>query len=162
MVVAETLFGLQLVKQSCKAIKLALKSTEDISEIGGLVENLFRGQEQLKKNSHPIASRWGQFIKGSTSDKFLQMAITETIEEKEAQKNIDRISYLLNRKFGQDTWAEILLAHEEKKKRYEEALDRKKRISARRIKKAGEILGAIISIGAVVGALWVFIMYTRK
>ena len=90
------------------------------------------------------------------------MAITETIEEKEAQKNIDRISYLLNRKFGQDTWAEILLAHEEKKKRYEEALDRKKRISARRIKKAGEILGAIISIGAVVGALWVFIMYTRK
>ena len=162
MVLAETLFGLQLVNQSCKAIKLALKSTEDISEIGGLVENLFKGQEQLKKKAHPIASKWGGLIKGVTSDNFLQMAITETIEEKEAQKNIDRISYMLNRKWGKDTWAEILLAHEEKKKRYEEALDQKKRMSAKRVKKAGEILGAIISIGVAVGALWVFIMYTRK
>ncbi len=80
MVVAETLFGLQLVQQSCKAIKMALKTTEDVSEIAGLIDNVFKGQEQLKKKAHPIASKWGGLIKGVTSDNFLQMAITETIQ----------------------------------------------------------------------------------
>ncbi len=108
---------------------MALKTTEDVSEIAGLIDNVFRGQEQLKKKAHPIASKWGGLIRGVTSDNFLQMAITETIQEKEAQKAIDRISYMLNRKFGQDTWAYILIARDEKKKQYEEALEAKRRIS---------------------------------
>ena len=160
--VAEVLVGLQLLQQSCKAIKVALKTTEDIGELGGLINNVFRGQEELKKQSHPIASKWSRFIKGSTSDKFLQMAVTDTIQEIEAKKAIDRLAYLLNRKFGKDTWGQILLAQEENKRRYEEALDAKRKISARRIKKAGEIVGGIVAIGAAIGALWLLIIYTRK
>ena len=162
MVVAETLFGLQLVQQSCKAIKMALKTTEDVSEIAGLIDNVFRGQEQLKKKAHPIASKWGGFIKGATSDKFLEMAITETIQEKEAQKAIDRISYMLNRKFGQDTWTYILIARDEKKKRYEEAIEAKKIISKKRWTKISEIICSIIAVAVIIGGLWLFIMYAER
>ena len=162
MVVAETLFGLQLVQQSCKAIKMALKTTEDVSEIAGLIDNVFKGQEQLKKKAHPIASKWGGLIKGVTSDNFLQMAITETIQEKEAQKAIDRISYMLNRKFGQDTWAYILIARDEKKKQYEEALEAKRRISKKRWAKILEFLGSIIAVVVIIGGLWLFIMYAKR
>ena len=162
MVIAETLFGLQLVQQSCKAIKMALKTTDDVSQIAGLIDNVFRGQEQLQKKAHPIASKWGGFIKGATSDKFLDMAITETIQEKEAQKAIDRISYMLNRKFGQDTWTYILIARDEKKKRYEEAIEAKKIISSKRWTKISEILCSIIAVAVIVGGLWLFIMYAER
>ena len=162
MVIAETLFGLQLVQQSCKAIKMALKTTEDVSEIAGLIDNVFKGQEQLKKKAHPIASKWGGLIKGVTSDNFLQMAITETIQEKEAQKAIDRISYLLNRKFGQDTWTYILIARDEKKKQYEEAIEKKKTISRKRWDKILEILGGILAVVVIISGLWLFIMYTKR
>ena len=162
MVVAETLFGLQLVQQSCTAITMALKTTEDVSEIAGLIDNVFKGQEQLKKKAHPIASKWGGLIKGVTSDNFLQMAITETIQEKEAQKAIDRISYLLNRKFGQDTWTYILIARDEKKKQYEEAIEKKKTISRKRWDKILEILGGILAVVVIISGLWLFIMYTKR
>ena len=141
---------------------MALKTTEDVSEIAGLIDNVFRGQEQLKKKAHPIASKWGGLIKGVTSDNFLQMAITETIQEKEAQKAIDRISYMLNRKFGQDTWAYILIARDEKKKRYEEAIEAKKIISKKRWAKISEILCSIIAVVVIVGGLWLFIMYAKR
>ena len=141
---------------------MALKTTEDVSEIAGLIDNVFKGQEQLKKKAHPIASKWGGLIKGVTSDNFLQMAITETIQEKEAQKAIDRISYMLNRKFGQDTWAYILIARDEKKKRYEEAIEAKKIISKKRWAKISEILCSIIAVVVIVGGLWLFIMYAKR
>ena len=141
---------------------MALKTTEDVSEIAGLIDNVFKGQEQLKKKAHPIASKWGGLIKGVTSDNFLQMAITETIQEKEAQKAIDRISYMLNRKFGQDTWAYILIARDEKKKRYEEAIEAKKIISKKRWAKISEILCSIIAVVVIVGGLWLFIMYAER
>ena len=89
MVVAETLVGLQLVQQSCKAIKMAIKTTQDVSEIAGLIDNVFKGQEQVKKKAHPLATKWGGLVKGVTSDSFLQMAIQETVEEKICQEQID-------------------------------------------------------------------------
>ena len=162
MVIAETLFGLQLVQQSCKAIKMALKTTDDVSQIAGLIDNVFRGQEQLKKKAHPIASKWGGLVKGVTSDRFLEMAITETIQEKEAQKAIDRISNILNRKFGKDTWTYILIARDENKKRYEEAMEAKKIISSKRLTKISEILCSIIAVAVIVGGLWLFIMYAKR
>ena len=160
--VAEILFGLQLVQQSCKAIKMALKSAEDISEIGGLIDNVFKGQEQLKQKAHPIASKWGKFIKGSTSDKFLQMAIQETVDEKVATEQIDKISLALNRRFGQDTWVHIILAREEKIKRYEEEMEKRRVVSRQRWAKMGEIVGVIFAVGGTITLLWLFINYARK
>ena len=162
MVIAETLFGLQLVQQSCKAIKMAMKSAEDISEVASHIDNLFKGQEQVKKKAHPIASKWGGLVKGVTSDNFLQLAIQETVEEKICQEQIDKISLLLNQRFGKDTWGYILLTREQKQKEYEEAMEKKKLLSKKRWDKIAHITGAILAIGASVGAVIALVVCGKK
>jgi membrane carboxypeptidase/penicillin-binding protein len=153
MVVAETLVGLQLVQQSCKAIKMAINTTKDVSEIAGLIDNVFKGQEQVKKKAHPIASKWGGLVKGVTSDSFLQMAIQETVEEKICQEQIDKISLLLNQRFGKDTWIEIQLMRTQKQKEHEELVEKRKKMSKKRWNKIFNVMGAILAIGASVGAI---------
>tara|TARA_R100001129_G_scaffold181387_1_gene160615 strand:- start:209 stop:697 length:489 start_codon:yes stop_codon:yes gene_type:complete len=162
MVIAETLFGLQLVQQSCKAIKMAIKSAEDISEVASHIDNLFKGQEQVKKKAHPIASKWGGLIKGVTSDNFLQLAIQETVEEKICQEQIDKISLLLNQRFGKDTWIEIQLMRQQKEEEHKEALRKKKLRSEKRWNKIGNIIGSVIAISAAVGAIIALITFGKK
>jgi hypothetical protein len=162
MVIAETLFGLQLVQQSCKAIKMAMKSAEDISEVASHIDNLFKGQEQVKKKAHPIASKWGGLVKGVTSDNFLQMAIQETVEEKICQEQIDKISLLLNQRFGKDTWGYILLTREQKQKEHEELVEKRKKMSKKRWNKVFNVMGAILAIGASVGAIVALVIFGKK
>ena len=156
--VAEILFGLQLIRHSCKAIE----ALEDPAEIGGLIEQVFKGQEQVQSKSHPIASKINKYVKGSTSDKFLQLAVTEHIEESEARRAIDRLSLFLNRKYGDDTWTQIMLAREEKRKEHEEALENKRLVSKRRWKKIGNILGTIFAICTSVGVIVGMIILGKK
>jgi|TARA_R110002020_G_scaffold266834_2_gene481849 hypothetical protein len=162
MVVAETLVGLQLVQQSCKAIKMAINTTKDVSEIAGLIDNVFKGQEQVKKKAHPIASKWGGLVKGVTSDNFLQLAIQETVDEKICQEQIDKISLLLNRRFGKDTWVEIQLMRAQKEKEYEELSEKRKKISKKRWNKIFNVMGAIFAIGASVGAIIALVIFGKK
>lgn len=124
MVVAETLVGIQLVQSSCKAIKSALKTAEDVNQISGLLENMFKGKEQLKEQDHPIATRWSKFIKGKTGrDNFMQLAIQETVNEKLAQEEMRKVKWMLNRRFGNDTWDHILKERDKKKKAYEDQME---------------------------------------
>ena len=159
MVIAEALVGLQLVQSSCKAIKMVVKSAEDISDLASHIDNMFKGQEQVKKKSHPIASKWGGLIKGVTSDNFLRMAIQDTVEEKLCQEQIDKVSLLLNQRFGKDTWTYILLAREEKQKEYEEAVQKKKMISQKRWDKIAHIVSAVFAIGATIGAVVALVIF---
>jgi coenzyme F420-reducing hydrogenase alpha subunit len=162
MVVAETLVGLQLVQQSCKAIKMAINTTKDVSEIAGLIDNVFRGQEQVKKKAHPLATKWGGLVKGVTSDSFLQMAIQETVEEKVCQEQIDKISLLLNQRFGKDTWIEIQLMRTQKQKEHEELVEKRKRMSKKRWNKVFNVMGSILAISASVGAIIALVMFGKK
>ena len=163
MVIAETLVGIQLVQSSCKAIKSALKTAEDVGEISGLLENMFKGREQLKEQSHPIASKWHNFIKGKTgSDKFLQMAIQETVDEKVCQEQMRQVMRLLNRRFGNDTWDHILIERDKKKKAYEKAKTRQKEKSEHFWKKSLEIIGGTIAVIAALVGIIFYINYTKK
>ena len=69
---------------------------------------------------------------------------------------------MLNRKFGQDTWTYILIARDEKKKRYEEAIEAKKIISSKRWTKISEIICSIIAVVVIIVVLWLFIMYAKR
>lgn len=162
MVIAETLFGLQLVQSSCKAIKMALKSANDVSEIASHIDNLFKGQEQVKKKAHPIASKWGGLIKGVTSDNFLQMAIQETVDEKICQEQIDKISLLLNQRFGKDTWVEIQIMRDQKIKEHQALLEKKKTLSKKRMDKILNVIGVILALIASVGAIVALVMFGKR
>jgi hypothetical protein len=47
--IAETLAGIALVKQSVDFIKSQINTAKDIGEITGAVEGLFRGQDEVEK-----------------------------------------------------------------------------------------------------------------
>ncbi len=163
MVVAETLVGIQLVQSSCKAIKSALKTAEDVSEIGGLIENMFKGKEQLKEQDHPIATKWSKFIKGKTGrDNFMQLAIQETVNEKLAQEEMRKVRWMLNRRFGNDTWDHILRERDKKKKAYEKARTRQKEKSEHFWKKSLEIVGGTLTVVAAIVGMIFYINYTKK
>ena len=162
MVIAETLFGLQLVQSSCKAIKMALKRANDVSEIASHIDNLFKGQEQVKKKAHPIASKWGGLIKGVTSDNFLQMAIQETVDEKICQEQIDKISLLLNQRFGKDTWVEIQIMRDQKIKEHQALLEKKKTLSKKRMDKLLNVIGVLLALIASVGAIVALVMFGKR
>ena len=92
MVVAETLAGLALINSTVKGIKSAIGTAQDISSIASDIDNLFKGKEEVKKQSHPIASKWDSFLGktlGSTADRLSIGAIAkETIEEKLAEEQV--------------------------------------------------------------------------
>jgi hypothetical protein len=49
MPVAEILAGIALVKSSVEFIKSNIQTCQDISEIGGQIDNLLRGKQELDK-----------------------------------------------------------------------------------------------------------------
>ena len=62
--IAETLAGIALVKQSVDFIKSNINTAKDIGDIAGAVEGLFRGQEkreqETKSRSQCRRSTWNK------------------------------------------------------------------------------------------------------
>jgi len=164
--VAEVLVGLQLVSQSCKLIKGALKSAEDVSEIGGMVENLFIGREQLKRSEHKFAHKWSRFVKHNVgSDRFLQLAIQDTLAEKECEKQIRLIRNAINRRFGPDCWNDILLQRDKRLEEHKAQVKKHNRKVEKRwavVFKIANFIGGILVILLCVTGIYFLIKYTRK
>ncbi len=134
MVVAETLAGLALVNSAVKGIKSAIGTAKDISAVADQIDDLFKGRKDIKKKAHPIAGRWDSFLHktlGDSADKFSIGTIAkESIEEKLAEEQINRVRLMINRRFGPDTWTDIL---EERRRRIEEHT---KEVKKQKLKKA--------------------------
>ena len=162
--VAEVLIGLKLVNESCKAIRSLIKLNEatDVSEFGDHIEGLFKGQSQIKKQAHPIASKWGSFMGKTTSDKFLSMAVQETIEERLCDEQLARVSRQLNKRFGSETWDFILESREEKMKAHKKAVAEQRRENNRKLNKAVEVIGGVIVVAATIIGMIFYIKYLRK
>tara|TARA_R110002111_G_C5865768_1_gene361024 strand:+ start:86 stop:598 length:513 start_codon:yes stop_codon:yes gene_type:complete len=153
MVVAETLAGLALINSTVKGIKGVIGSAKDISTIAGDIDKLFRGKEEVKKKSHPLASKWNNFLTntiGSTADRLSIGAIAkETIEEKLAEEQVRKVRRMVNQRFGLGTWEDILLERQHRLEQHKKEIDRqkkKKNEMTKKIYKALEIVGSIIFI----------------
>lgn len=161
--VVGVLEGLALVTASAKAIKAALKTTEDVSEIGGLLSNMFEAKEKLRSEDHPIATKFQKFIKGKTGkDNFLEMAITETINEKTAEREMLNIRFLLNRKFGPDCFDYILRERDKKKKAHEDQMELERQERENFWEKALQVVIGVLVVGSAVIGMVFFIRYKMK
>ena len=169
MVVAETLAGLALVNSTVKGIKSAIGTAKDISEIASDIDNLFKGKEEVKKQAHPLASKWDKFLGktlGSTADKLSIGAIAkETIEEKLAEEQVLKVRRMVNRRFGGATWDDILLEHAHRIEQHKEEL-KKQRIKKNKVVqkwyKALEIIGSTILVIAGISATFYIIISNMK
>jgi hypothetical protein len=154
MPIAEILAGIALVKSSVEFIKSNIQTCQDISEIGGHIDKLLTGKQEVdKKVNNRTMGVKEQFDTAHIA--------REAIDARLAAEALQEISTLINLRFGPGTWASIL---EERARRIKEAKEAQKqaRIKAYKekqelwadIKMALMIFGAVIVIaGGIIGAI---------
>ena len=101
MPVAEILAGISLVKASVDFIKSNIDTCKDIGEIGGAIDGLLRGQQEVNKKS----GARGLGVKEQFDTTHIAR---ETIDAKLAAEKLQEVANMVNMRFGPDTWREIL------------------------------------------------------
>ena len=123
--VTTALAGIALVKKSVDFIKENIQTCQDIGQIIGHVENAMVGEQQIIKKRDK-----------SGADPFATENVAqEIIDAKIAREHLNELKNLINLRFGPNTWQEILT---ERKRRIDEAKERKKRAIAEKYRKRKE------------------------
>lgn len=112
MPVAEILAGIALVKSSVDFIKSNIQTAQDIGDIAGAIDGLFKGTEEVQKKR---GKKSGMGLK----DQFgIQSVAQEMIDAKLAEEKMQEMRNLIDMRFGPGTWQKIL---DERQKRIVEA-----------------------------------------
>jgi len=112
MPVAEILAGIALVKSSVDFIKSNIQTAQDIGEIAGAIDGLFKGTEEVQKKRN---KKSGVGLR----DQFgVQSVAQEMIDAKLAEEKMQEMRNLVDMRFGPGTWQGIL---DERQKRIAEA-----------------------------------------
>jgi len=154
MPVAEILAGIALVKSSVDFIKSNLDTCKDIGEIGGAIDGLLRGKDEVEKR----ANKRGLGVKEQFDTAHIAR---EAIDARLAAEQLQEISNMINLRFGPNTWREIM---EERARRIQEAKEaaRQARIVKAKadkelwddLKMVGIVALAIVGgLGAIFGAI---------
>jgi len=169
MVVAETLAGLALVNSAVKGIKSVIATCQDVSEIADQIDSVITGTKEVHTKSHPIANKWDKFIGktlGSSADKFSLGAIAkETIEEKLADEQLNRVRLMINKRFGPDTWNEILEERELRIEKHNKKLKKenaKKQEANEKLYKILETVAGYVFLVVVIAGVGAYIWWARK
>ena len=158
MPIAEILAGIALVKSSVDFIKSNIDTCKDIGEIGGAIDGLLRGQQEVNKKS-------GARGLGVREQFDTTHIASETIDAKIAAEKLQEVANMVNLRFGPNTWKEIL---EERARRIAEQKEYEKQQRIAKIKADKElwadvkmvlfVLGAVIAAFACIGGA---IYYTQ-
>ena len=156
MVVAETLAGIALVNSAVKGIKSVIGTCQDVSQIATQIDAVITGTKEVHSKSHPLATKWDNFIGkklGASASKFSLGAIAkETIDEKLADEQLQLVRRMINKRFGPDTWDEIV---EERRVRIEEH-KKEQRKQGQKKQEANEKLYKILE--TVAGYIFLFVV----
>ena len=169
MVVAETLAGIALVNSAVKGIKSVIGTCQDVSQIATQIDAVITGTKEVHEKSHPIASKWDNFIGkklGASADKFSLGAIAkETIEERLADEQLNLVRRMINKRFGPDTWDEIVeerkIRIEKHNKKIRKANEKKQEANEKLYKTLETVAGYILLIIGIVG-VGAYIWWAKK
>ena len=147
--VTTALAGIALVKKSVDFIKENIQTCQDIGQIIGHVENAMVGEQQIIKKRDK-----------SGADPFATENVAqEIIDAKLAREHLNELRDLINYRFGPNTWQEILT---ERKRRIDEAKERRRKAIAEKNKKMKEIqeIFTYFTIGLAVIVIVCLLGYT--
>ena len=143
MPVAEILAGIALVKSSVDFIKSNIDTCKDIGEIGGAIDGLLRGKDEVEKR----ANKRGLGV----AEQFNTAHIArEAIDARLAAEHLQEISNMINLRFGPNTWREIM---EERARRIQEHKEAQKQARIAKAKANKELMEDVKTIGIVIGAI---------
>ena len=143
MPVAEILAGIALVKSSVDFIKSNIDTCKDIGEIGGAIDSLLRGHQEVNKKS-------GQRGLGFKEQFDTSHIASETIDAKLAAEKMQEVANMVNLRFGPNTWKEIL---EERARRIQEQKEYEKQQRIAKIKADKELWADVKMVFLVLGAV---------
>ncbi len=136
--IGEVLAGAALIKSSVTAIKGAIGTAKDVGEIAGFIDQVFLGQEQVRK--------------AQLSGNSLNSVAKDMIEAELAKEAEQQVKLMVNMRFGSRTWDRIVAERSRRVKAAE------KRLKAQKIRRQEQIetaiaIGFLLSCVAVIGGL---------
>jgi len=157
MVVAEVLTGISLVKASVDFIKSNISTCQDISQIAGQIDDLFRGEKETqqaraKKSGTGLGDQFG-----------VDTVAKEIIDARLAAEQLREVATMVDMRFGHGTWAGILA---ERAKRIQEAKEaeakarKMERLRQKELMDNFKIGVAVFFLIAVVIGLFMFLMFS--
>ena len=133
--IGEVLAGAALIKSSVTAIKGAISTAKDVGEIAGFIDQVFLGQQQVKK-----AQEEGNSLNSVAKD---------MIDAELAREATQQLKLLVNMRFGSGTWERI---EKERSRRVEDAARRAKAQAAKR-KEQIQIVIVLAILGVATAAM---------
>ena len=144
--IGEVLAGAALIKSSVSAIKGAIHTAKDVGEIVGFIDQVFLGQEQVRK-----AQLQGNSLNSVAKD----MIEAELAKEAERQ-----VKLMVNMRFGSKTWDRIVAERSRRVKAAEKRLKAQKLRRQDQIETAAAVGFLLACVAAICGFMaW---YYLRK
>jgi len=151
MVVAEVLTGISLVKASVDFIKSNISTCQDIGQIAGQIDDLFRGEKEVqqlrnKKSGSQLGDQFG-----------VDTVAKEIIDARLAAEQLQEVATMVDMRFGHGTWAGILAERAKRIQEQKEAKAAERKEAARKHKELQEnIKNAMIVIGVIIITIGLF------
>ena len=142
--IAETLAGIALVKQSVDFIKSNISTVQDIGQIAGQIDDLFRGEQEVQK------ARGKKSGVGLTDQFGVQSVAKEMIDAKLAQEKMHEVAMMVDMRFGPGTWKGIV---DERARRIQEAKEAALKARRQAIQEHNEFMESVkmfLVVGGVI------------
>lgn len=151
--ISTALAGIALVKGATDAIKSAIGTCNDISEIAGYIDNLFEGQSQVNKERNKKS--------GVSAMDGIGGVASEMIDAKIASEKLYEVSMLVDMRFGSGTWKSIV---EERARRLQAVKERQKQIALEKAANRKEVVDSLfmllyVLMGVVVVLIIAFVAF---
>ena len=146
--IAETLAGIALVKQSVDFIKSNISTVQDIGQIAGQIDDLFRGEQEVQK------ARGKKSGVGLTDQFGVQSVAKEMIDAKLAQEKMQEVATMVDMRFGPGTWKGIV---DERARRIQEAKEAALKARRQAIQEHNEFMESVKMFLVVGGVILVAI-----
>ena len=154
MPIAEILTGIALVQQSVAFIKSNINTVQDIGQIAGQIDDLFRGEKEAQQARNRKAG-------GGLGDQFgVDTVAKEMIDAKIAAEKLQEVATLVDMRFGPGTWKGIVA---ERAKRIQEAKEaaaaerRRKLQEAREFEEMMKQIALVAAIATVSIGLFIYL-----
>ena len=160
--VAEVLAGIALAKAAVGGIKSAIDTAKDVNDVAHFVDDLFKSHDQSRQAAKKAQKnkkgdkKWRDYLstklKDGDEDVSMSDTIAEVIEQKQIEEAMEHTARLLNKRFGPNTWNEILDLREQRIKELKEK--RKKAKEKREEAALQKDLGYEDTYDKILKAMW--------
>ena len=141
--IAEVLTGIALVQKSVEFIKSNISTVQDIGQIAGQIDDLFRGEKEAQQARNKKAG-------GGIGDQFgVDTVAKEIIDAKIAAEKLQEVATMVDMRFGHGTWKGIVAERAKRIQEAKEAAAAERRRKIQEAKEFEEMMKQIALVAAI-------------